>query len=70
MLSSVSGSRLVQRAALDSLVVGHVRLRNPPALVIDGGEPVEMMGDGLLPLHVFARVTFNVAEGDLIVHSR
>ena len=29
-----------------------------------------MMGDGLLPLHVFSRVTFNVAEGYLIVQPR
>ena len=70
VLSSVSGSRLVHRADVDRLVVGTARLRNPPALVIESDEPVEMMGDGLLPLHVFARVTFNVAEGYLIVHPR
>lgn len=68
VLSSVSGSRLVRRAELAELIVGSTRWRNPRALVIDSGEPAEMMGDGLLPLHVFARVTFNVADGYLIVH--
>ena len=51
-------------------MVGGARLQNPLAVIIDTGESVEMMGDGLLPLNVFSRVTFNVAEGYLIVHSR
>jgi predicted aspartyl protease len=67
MLSSVAGARLARRVQLDGLVVGEARLRNPLAVVVDSGEPVDLMGDGLLPLHVFARVTFNVPDGFLIV---
>jgi hypothetical protein len=51
-------------------MVGSARLRNPLAVIIDGGENVEMMGDGLLPLNMFARVTLNVAERYLIVQTR
>lgn len=70
VLSSLSGTRLARRAELGNLVVGNARLNNPHAVVIDSDEPVEMMGDGLLPLNLFASVTFNVAAGYLIVQPR
>ena len=70
VLSSLSGSRLVRRIEVDGLVVGSARLRDPLAVLVDSGESVEMMGDGLLPLNVFSRVTFNVAERYLIVETR
>ena len=70
VLTSVSGSRLVHRVQLDALLVGRTRLRNPDAVLIDSRESVEMMGDGLLPLHLFSRVTFNVGEGYMIVEPR
>jgi predicted aspartyl protease len=67
VLSSLSGATLARRVQLERLVVGQARLQNPLAVVIDSGEPRDLMGDGLLPLHVFSRVTFNVADGFLIV---
>jgi predicted aspartyl protease len=67
VLSSVSGSRLARRVQLEGLVVGQARLQSPFAVVVDSGAPAELMGDGLLPLHIFSRVTFNVAGGFLIV---
>lgn len=67
VLSSVSGSRLVRRVQLDALIVGGTRLESPLAVMVDTGESPDMMGDGLLPLHVFSRVTFNVAARYLIV---
>lgn len=67
VLSSVSGTKLAHRVQLDGLVVGQARLRNPPAVVVDSGESNDVMGDGLLPLHMFSRVTFDVAGGFLIV---
>jgi predicted aspartyl protease len=70
VLSSVSGSRLARRVQLEGLRVGSVRLSNPLAVVVESSEPLEMMGDGLLPLHVFSSVTFNVAEGYLIVRTQ
>ena len=70
MLSSLSGSRLVRRVRIDDLLVGSTRLQDPHAVLIDSDEPAETMGDGLLPLNVFARVTFNAGEGYLIVQRR
>jgi predicted aspartyl protease len=70
VLTSLSGSRLARRVQVDGLMVGNTRLTNPFAVVVDTGEPATMMGDGLLPLHLFARVTFNVGEGYLIVQPR
>jgi hypothetical protein len=70
MISSLSGSRLARRAQIEWLAVGNTRLNNPFAVIVESEEPIEMMGDGLLPLNVFARVTFNVAEGYLIVQPR
>jgi predicted aspartyl protease len=70
VLSSFSNSRLVRRVQVDRFVVGDTRFDNSLAVVVDTGEPVAMMGDGLLPLHVFSRVTFNAAEGYLIVRER
>lgn len=67
LLSGLSGSRLARRVQLDDLVVGESRLESPLAVVVDSGEAAGVMGDGLLPLHVFARVTFNVTDRYLIV---
>lgn len=66
MVSGLAGSRLAHRVQLDDLVVGDSRLRNPLAVVVDDASG-DLMGDGLLPLHVFSRVTFNVAGRFLIV---
>ena len=71
MLTSMSGSRMVRRVqVVGRVMVGSARLQSPLAVVIDSGETAEMMGDGLLPLNLFARVTFNVAAGYLTVHAR
>ncbi len=67
VLSSLSGVRLARRVQLEGLVVGQARWENPQAVVVDNGEAGDLMGDGLLPLHVFSRVTFNVTAGFVIV---
>lgn len=67
LLTGLSASRLARRVQIAGLVVGQAILRNPTAVVVDNRESAEMMGDGLLPLHFFSRVTFNVAERYLIV---
>ena len=69
VLTSFSGVRLAHRVRIDELVIGAARLRDSIAVVVDSGEDAGLMGDGLLPLHVFARVTFNVAERYLIVEA-
>jgi predicted aspartyl protease len=70
MLSSLSGSRPARRVHIDQLIVGSARLPNPHAVLIDSVESGDLMGDGLLPLNVFSRVTFNAAAGYLIVQPR
>jgi len=70
VLSSVSGSRAVRRVRVDTLRIGETRWQNPLVTVVDSDEFAALMGDGLLPLHVFSRVTFNVPEGYLLVQAR
>jgi predicted aspartyl protease len=70
VLTSLAGARLVQRVRIDDLVVGDAHLRESPAVVVDNHDASGLMGDGLLPLHVFARVTINVGERYLIVEPR
>lgn len=69
-LSSLSGSTAAQRVEIDGLLIGRSRLVHPRTVVIDSVEPTGTMGDGLLPLHLFSSVTFNVPEGYLLVQSR
>lgn len=56
-LSTMSGQRGVLMATVRELRVGSLTLRDVPAVVAerDPSEPVEV--DGLLPLHLFDRVT-------------
>lgn len=67
VVSSVSGSRLAHRVQVEDLVVGETRLQNRTAVLVDAGDSAGLMGDGLLPLHIFSRVTVNVHERYLIV---
>jgi hypothetical protein len=67
LLSSLGAVRLARRVDVQVLMVGPTRLRTPTAMLVDSGEAGELMGDGLLPLHLFARVTFNAGQGYLIV---
>ena len=67
VLSSLAGVRLARRVEVDGLMIGNRRLRTPAAMLVDSGGAGELLGDGLLPLHLFARVTFNAGQGFLIV---
>lgn len=61
-LRTLGGMRLLRRVLIDAIDVGDVTLTNQLASLIekrDGDAPIE---DGLLPLHLFARVTFNGPE--------
>lgn len=70
VLSSMSAVRLARRVEVEGLMIGNTRLQAPSAVMLDSGEAAGTMGDGLLPLHVFSRVTFNAGEGYLIVQPR
>jgi len=69
VLTNMSAVRLVRHVEVEGLMIGNTRLLNPPAVILNSGEAGEM-GDGLLPLHLFSRVTFNAGEGYLIVQPR
>jgi predicted aspartyl protease len=67
---SVTGEALARLVRIDDLRVGRIRIRNHEGLLLDAGPRDGTMGDGLLPLHLFARVTFNLAESYLLVEPR
>lgn len=69
-LRTLSGERPARRVMLEALAVGEIQLRNQMALVVDDGETDAALADGLLPLHLFARVTFNGPQRLLIVEAR
>jgi predicted aspartyl protease len=70
MLRTAAGIHVGRRIRLDELDLGGLRLRNQSALLLPAGEATGLLGDGLLPLHLFAQVTIDAAAGVLIVAAR
>lgn len=66
VLRTLAGQRVVRRVLLDELDVGEIRLRDQLATVVDASPDLDI-ADGLLPLHLFARVTINGPGRYLIV---
>lgn len=66
-LKTMSGDTVVRTGRLRELRVGAMTLHDVPAVVAerDGSEPSEV--DGLLPLHLFDRVTVDAPGKQLIV---
>ena len=67
MLRTLAGHRLVRRVLLDGLTVGGVDLRGQSAVVLAESDATLPAGDGLLPLHLFSRVTINGPAGYITV---
>jgi len=69
-VQSLSGSQTVRMMMMRELRIGDVTVRNEPVAVIarDGVDVDE--GDGLLPLHLFASVSFNAREQRLVVRGQ
>jgi predicted aspartyl protease len=65
LVRTVAGHHLAHRVILDPLSVGGVRLERQSGLVLSNGDA--LLGDGLLPLHLFSRVTFNGPGGYMLV---
>ena len=66
-LQTLSGSRIVRRVVIDRLDVGQIRLTDQEGVIVrDAGEGAPF-GDGLLPLHLFSRVTINVRDSYMVV---
>ena len=59
VLRTLSGWRVARRVEVERLDVGNVQLRAQRALVLPAGAASSPFGDGLLPLHLFSRVTFH-----------
>ena len=67
---TLSGPRLLRRVLMDRIDIGRVSLTNQTATLVEKAEADSPFEDGLLPLHLFARVTFNGPEGYLAVEPR
>jgi predicted aspartyl protease len=71
-LIALAGDRAARQVVLKRLRIGAATLWNQPALVMIDADRLPGMpdGDGLLPLSVFATVTFNNRDGYLLVEPR
>lgn len=58
-LSTTSARRTVRQVMLRELRLGDRTMRDVPAVTIERSDPHPAEGDGLLPLHLFERVTFD-----------
>lgn len=66
-LTSVTGAQQVERGVLDRLRIGPVVWRDETCVLVNRAGGNQPAGDGLLPLHRFARVSFNTTEGYMTV---
>ena len=66
-ISGLTGRQPARYARLRELRVGSLTFRDIPIVVVRRDEAVRDGADGLLPLHLFSRVTFRVSEGYLAV---
>jgi hypothetical protein len=69
-MATLNQRQAVRPAWVGELRVGFAILRNLPAVVVHRSGSASSEGDGLLPLHLFDRVTFSGPEGLLIVEER
>ena len=67
LLRTLTGQRLVRRVVLDALQVGSVRLEQQVGVMMPEGRTTLPFADGLLPLHLFSRVTINGPAGYIAV---
>jgi Aspartyl protease len=58
-LSTLSARRMARQVLVRELRLGDRTLRNVPAVALDRSDRLPEEGDGLLPLHLFDRVTFD-----------
>jgi hypothetical protein len=66
-ITGLTGTARAGTVAGSKLRVGNVTLRSPTTVVV---ERDDADSDGLLPLHVFASVSFNMQEGCMVVRER
>lgn len=68
--SDLSGRRTVEARRIRALRIGHFTLRDQVAAVVSRPQSTASEADGLLPLHLFASVTFESREGYLVIRVR
>lgn len=66
-VTTLAGEGIARAVVLKALRVGPARLWNQPAARVTRPQGGADEGDGLLPLHLFARVSFNHHEGYMTV---
>lgn len=66
-LSTATGSQAAPVVRLPELRIGDLTLRDVRAVAVGGDETHPAVGDGLLPLHLFERVTFDGPARTLIL---
>ncbi|MGE3403873.1 MAG: aspartyl protease family protein [Vicinamibacterales bacterium] len=66
-ISGLTGTQRARYSRLRELRVGGMTLRNIPIVVVRRDDGEHEGADGLLPLHLFRRVTFRVSEGYMAV---
>jgi len=69
-MRTVSGVRVTRQILVDQLSLGDLVLRDQIASLVTGSGAETMSADGLLPLHLFARVTIDGPGRMLIVVPR
>jgi predicted aspartyl protease len=65
--SGLLGRRDVRMVRVAELAIGELTLRNQPAAVMPAPPSDEVVADGLLPLHLFEKVTFRSRERVLLL---
>ena len=58
-VDSFQGSRLARSVVIDELRIGASTFQDMPAVLVKATESPAYRSDGLLPLHIFGRVTFD-----------
>jgi hypothetical protein len=69
-LRGVVGERAGEGALIQALRIGGLVMHNEPAVVVQRPGSAAGDADGLLPLHRFARVSFNARERCLSIWPR
>jgi hypothetical protein len=69
-VSTLVGDSAARRVIVKALLVGPATLWDLPAARVALPEGTTEDGDGLLPLSLFARVSFHHREGYMVVQSR
>ena len=67
-LTGLTGKRDARRVVVRAFRVGSTLLTEVPAVVVESAGDATAL-DGLLPLHLFARVTFNGPEHQLLIET-